>query len=38
VRRRGLAFAIMLSGSGVGSILLPLLAQRMIDVHGWRSA
>ena len=36
--RRGLAFAIMLTGSGAGSIVLPLLAQHMIDAHGWRSA
>jgi MFS family permease len=36
--RRGLAFAIMLTGSGAGSIVLPILAQHMIDAHGWRSA
>ena len=37
-RRRGLAFAIMLTGSGAGSIVLPIVAQHMIDTHGWRSA
>ena len=36
--RRGLAFALMLTGSGVGSILLPILAHHMIVTHGWRSA
>jgi MFS family permease len=36
--RRGLAFAIMLTGSGAGSIVLPILAQHMIASHGWRSA
>jgi MFS family permease len=35
---RGLAFAIMLTGSGAGSIVLPILAQHMISAHGWRSA
>lgn len=38
VARRGLAFAFTLTGSGVGSILLPLFAQRMIETYGWRSA
>jgi MFS family permease len=36
--RRGLAFAIMLTGSGAGSIVLPILAHYMIVAHGWRSA
>ncbi len=36
--RRGLAFAIMLTGSGAGSIALPMLAQHIISAHGWRSA
>jgi MFS family permease len=36
--RRGLAFAIMLTGSGAGSIVLPMLAHHMIVAHGWRSA
>ena len=38
VQRRGFAFALMLTGSGVGSILLPLFAQHTMDVHGWRAA
>jgi len=38
VHRRGLAFALMLTGSGVGSILLPLFAQHTMEVYGWRAA
>ncbi len=37
-RRRGLALAIALTGVGVGSIVLPPLAQRLIDGFGWRDA
>ncbi len=37
-RRRGTALALVMAGSGTGSILLPPLAQMMIDTHGWRSA
>lgn len=37
-KRRGLALAIVLSGSGTGSIILPIVAQHVIAVHGWRSA
>lgn len=37
-KRRGLALAIVLSGSGTGSIILPIVTQRVIAVHGWRSA
>jgi MFS family permease len=36
--KRGLAFALMLTGGGVGSILLPILAHHMIVNYGWRSA
>jgi MFS family permease len=36
--RRGLALAIVLTGSGAGSILLPLLTQHMISNYGWRVA
>ena len=36
--KRGLAFALMLTGGGVGSILLPILAHHMIVSYGWRSA
>jgi MFS family permease len=37
-KRRGLALAIVLSGSGTGSILLPIIAQHVISTRGWRSA
>lgn len=37
-RRRGLALALVLSGSGTGSILLPMLAQHVISISGWRNA
>ena len=37
-RRRGLALAIVLTGSGTGSILLPIVAQHVISAHGWRPA
>ena len=37
-RRRGLALAMLLTGSGVGSILIPPLTQWVIDHHGWRDA
>jgi predicted MFS family arabinose efflux permease len=37
-KRRGLALAIVLTGSGVGSILIPPLVQWTITNHGWRSA
>ncbi len=36
--RRGLALALVMSGTGVGSILLPAAAQWLIDAHGWRTA
>ena len=36
--RRGLAIAMLLTGSGVGSILIPPLTQWTIAHHGWRSA
>jgi predicted MFS family arabinose efflux permease len=35
--RRGLALALILTGSGVGSILIPPATQWMISNHGWRS-
>jgi predicted MFS family arabinose efflux permease len=37
-RHRGIALAIILTGSGVGSILIPPATQWVIDHHGWRSA
>ncbi len=36
-KHRGLALALVLTGSGVGSILIPPLTQWMIAHHGWRS-
>jgi MFS family permease len=37
-RRRGLALAIALTGVGIGSIIMPLAAQRLIGEFGWRGA
>jgi predicted MFS family arabinose efflux permease len=37
-KRRGLALALVLTGSGVGSILIPPITQWTIEHHGWRSA
>ena len=37
-RRRGLALAVILTGSGTGSLLIPPLTQWMISTHGWRDA
>src|SRR5579862_1176423 len=34
---RGFALALLLSGSGIGSILIPPLTEWMIEHHGWRS-
>ena len=34
---RGIALALLLTGSGVGSILIPPITQWMILHHGWRS-
>ncbi|HTJ29007.1 MAG TPA: MFS transporter [Acidobacteriaceae bacterium] len=34
---RGMALGLLLTGSGVGSILIPPLTQWMIQRHGWRS-
>lgn len=36
-RRRGFALALLLTGSGVGSMLIPPLTEWMIQHHGWRS-
>ncbi len=35
--RRGLALAVMLAGTGVGSMVMPALAQFGIDQWGWRA-
>ncbi len=37
-KRRGFALAVVLTGSGVGSIFIPPLIQWTIAHHGWRSA
>ncbi len=34
---RGIALALLLTGSGVGSILIPPLTEWTIEHHGWRS-
>jgi predicted MFS family arabinose efflux permease len=34
---RGKALALLLTGSGIGSILIPPLTEWMIQRHGWRS-
>lgn len=34
---RGMALAFLLTGSGIGSILIPPLTEWMIQHHGWRS-
>ncbi|HVZ16354.1 MAG TPA: MFS transporter [Terriglobales bacterium] len=37
-KHRGFALALILTGSGVGSILIPPITQWFIDHHGWRNA
>lgn len=37
-RRRGLALGLMMVGLGVGAIVMPPIAQRLIAAFGWRSA
>ena len=34
---RGIALALLLTGSGIGSIFIPPLTEWMIEHHGWRS-
>jgi predicted MFS family arabinose efflux permease len=36
--RRGMAFAILMCGGAVGAMLLPPLAQKLLDIAGWRGA
>jgi len=36
--RRGLALALVVAGSGAGSIVFPAIAQWLISEHGWRTA
>lgn len=38
LRRRGLASGLAVSGIGVGTLLVPLLASALIDLWGWRAA
>jgi len=35
-RRRGLAMALAMMGIGIGSIVVPILVERLIAAHGWR--
>ena len=37
-KRRGLALAVVLTGSGTGSIILPIIAQHVITAYGWRAS
>ena len=37
-RNRGVASGIALSGTGLGTLLMPLLARWLIDEEGWRAA
>jgi len=37
-RHRGFALALILTGSGVGSLIIPPLTEWMIETHGWRNA
>ena len=37
-RQRGLALGVMMFGLGLGAILMPSLAQRLITMFGWRMA
>jgi MFS family permease len=37
-KHRGLALALVLTGSGTGSIVIPLVTQAVIRNYGWRSA
>ena len=37
-RHRGLALGLSMMGIGIGSIVVPMLAQRLIDLFAWRMA
>lgn len=37
-KRRGIALALVLTGSGTGSIVIPLVAQAVIHKYGWSDA
>lgn len=36
IKRRGLAVGVAASGSGIGTLLVPPIAQRLISIYGWR--
>jgi MFS family permease len=38
VRNRGLALAVVLSGTGIASTIVPFLAASLIEAYGWRGA
>jgi MFS family permease len=37
-QRRGLALGLAMSGTGLGTLIIPILAQRLIDTFDWRMA
>lgn len=37
-KRRGLATGIVISGIGVGTIIIPPLASQLISIYGWRTS
>jgi len=37
-RRRGLALGLSMMGIGIGSVVVPILAQHLITAFGWRTA
>jgi cyanate permease len=37
-RYRGLALGLSMTGIGIGSVVVPMLAQRLIAIFGWRAA
>jgi MFS family permease len=36
-RQRGLAISVMMLGMGLGAIVIPAVAQRLVATLGWRS-
>ena len=38
VNRRGLMIGIVTSGVGLGTVIIPLVAARLISSHGWRTS
>jgi sugar phosphate permease len=37
-KRRGLALGLTMAGAGVGTIVMPALAQWLVSIRGWRAA